>query len=129
MFGFGGGGAMGGAMGGPRPPHRTFTSQYHCYSSAYASKPHLESGDKIILPPSALDALSRLLVEYPMLFNLKSPLGCQTHVGVLEFSAEEGCCYVPYWIMNNLSLEEGESHSQGLCAAAGTRAVEELRAA
>jgi len=42
-----------------------------------------------------------------MLFNLKSSLGCATHVGVLEFSAEEGCCYVPYWIMNNLSLEEG----------------------
>jgi ubiquitin fusion degradation protein 1 len=26
---------------------------------------------------------------------------------VLEFSAEEGLCYLPYWMMNNLYLEEG----------------------
>jgi ubiquitin fusion degradation protein 1 len=26
---------------------------------------------------------------------------------VLEFSADEGLCYLPYWMMNNLFLEEG----------------------
>lgn len=30
-----------------------------------------------------------------------------THSGVLEFTAEEGCCYIPYWMMQNLLLEEG----------------------
>jgi ubiquitin fusion degradation protein 1 len=26
---------------------------------------------------------------------------------VLEFSAEEGVCHIPVWMMNNLFLEEG----------------------
>lgn len=72
---------------------------YHCFSVAYADKAHLEGGDKIILPPSALDTLSRLLVEYPMLFNLSTESGGATHCGVLEFSAPEGSCYIPFWMM------------------------------
>jgi ubiquitin fusion degradation protein 1 len=31
----------------------------------------------------------------------------KTYCGVLEFSAEEGLCYLPFWMMNNLFLEEG----------------------
>jgi ubiquitin fusion degradation protein 1 len=31
----------------------------------------------------------------------------ETHCGVLEFTAEEGCCYIPYWMMQNLLIEEG----------------------
>jgi ubiquitin fusion degradation protein 1 len=34
-------------------------------------------------------------------------MGKKTYCGVLEFSAEEGMCYLPYWMMNNLFLEEG----------------------
>jgi ubiquitin fusion degradation protein 1 len=33
--------------------------------------------------------------------------GRKTHCGVLEFSAAEGSCYLPYWMMQNLLLEEG----------------------
>merc|ERR1719181_708688 len=29
------------------------------------------------------------------------------HCGVLEFTAPEGNCYVPFWMMQNLMLEEG----------------------
>lgn len=31
-----------------------------------------------------------------------------THVGVLEFTADEGKIYIPYWMMKNLVLEEGD---------------------
>ena len=31
-----------------------------------------------------------------------------THCGVLEFTAEEGVCYIPYWMMQNLLLTEGD---------------------
>ena len=31
-----------------------------------------------------------------------------THAGVLEFTAEEGRCYLPYWLMVRLSLEPGD---------------------
>lgn len=31
-----------------------------------------------------------------------------THCGVMEFSAQEGYCYLPYWMMQNLLLKEGD---------------------
>ena len=90
----------------PRPTR--FEEQYHCYSAAYADKSHLEQGDKILLPPSAFDILARLQVDYPMLFNLQSEdKGTMTHCGVLEFTAEEGSCVIPFWMMQNLLIEEG----------------------
>ena len=43
-----------------------------------------------------------------MMFMLRNPqMAKKTYCGVLEFSAEEGLCYLPYWMMNNLYLEEG----------------------
>lgn len=69
----------------------------------------VEKGGKIIMPPSALDTLTRLNVEYPMLFKLTNKKKTRTsHAGVLEFVADEGKCYLPYWMMDNLLLEEGD---------------------
>jgi len=102
MWGFGG------MMGGGAPLPSRFEEQYHCYSAAVADKAHLEQGDKILLPPSAFDILARLQVDYPMLFQLQSSdKGTLTHCGVLEFTAEEGSCVVPFWMMQNLLIEEG----------------------
>lgn len=62
----------------------------------------------VILPSSALHELARLNITYPMLFMISNPqVGKKSYCGVLEFSAEEGLCYLPYWMMNNLFLEEG----------------------
>lgn len=93
--GFGGGGwVRGGAV---------FDTHFCCFSAAMAGRANIEDGDKILLPPSALDALSQLNVEYPMKFELiNEALGKKTHCGVLEFSAEEGRCYMPFWMMQNL---------------------------
>ena len=86
----------------------SFEEQFHCYSMAFSGKTNLENGDKILLPPSALDSLARMNVEYPMLFELKSFVNeKRTHCGVLEFSAEEGKMFIPFWMMQNLLLEEG----------------------
>lgn len=84
-----------------------FESQYHCSSTAMAGK-DVDEGDKIFLPPSALDKLARMNVEYPMLFEIRSDrIDKKSHCGVLEFSAEEGWCYMPFWMMENLVVEEG----------------------
>lgn len=75
---------------------------------SFCDKSHLEDGDKILLPPSALETLARLHIDYPMLFNLENEaVARHTHCGVLEFSAPEGNCYMPYWMMQNLFLKEG----------------------
>lgn len=108
FFGGGYGGYGVGGFGGGYNANRRFEEQYHCYSVAYADKPDLEKGDKILLPPSAFDTLARLQVDYPMLFKLSSTVDNKTtHSGVLEFTAEEGTCYIPFWMMQNLLIEEG----------------------
>ncbi|KAG7636927.1 Ubiquitin fusion degradation protein Ufd1-like [Arabidopsis thaliana x Arabidopsis arenosa] len=87
----------------------TFEQSYRCYPASFIDKPQLESGDKIIMPPSALDRLASLHIDYPMLFELRNAgIERVTHCGVLEFIAEEGMIYMPYWMMQNLLLQEGD---------------------
>jgi len=92
----------------PRP----FNTQYRCYSVSMfpgADKQSVENGGKIMMPPSALDVLTRLNIVYPMLFKLTNRRGNRnTHCGVLEFVADEGKVYIPYWMMRNLLLDEGD---------------------
>ena len=97
--------AMGGGRGrGPQ----VFETEYGVFSVAMSGREGLEEGDKILLPPSAFDTLSRMVIDYPILFELTNePLGKSTHCGVLEFTAEEGRCYMPFWMMQNLIIEEG----------------------
>ena len=46
---------------------------------------------QILLPASALDMLVRMNISYPMTFAIANPRNSKhTHVGVLEFVAEEG---------------------------------------
>ncbi|CAH8392070.1 unnamed protein product [Eruca vesicaria subsp. sativa] len=87
----------------------TFEQSYRCYPASFIDKPQIESGDKIIMPPSALDRLASLHIDYPMLFELRNA-GSErvSHCGVLEFIAEEGMIYMPYWMMQNLLLQEGD---------------------
>ena len=62
----------GGGMGGGGTP-RAFYEQYRVHSVAGHSSPAtLEYGDKIVLPPSALDALQHMEVSFPMLFKLEN---------------------------------------------------------
>ncbi|XP_064424084.1 ubiquitin recognition factor in ER-associated degradation protein 1 isoform X2 [Latimeria chalumnae] len=96
----------------PRLFQNRFSTQYRCYSVSMLAGPNdrsdVEKGGKIIMPPSALDQLSRLNITYPMLFKLVNKNSDRmTHCGVLEFVADEGICYLPHWMMQNLLLEEG----------------------
>ncbi|ORY79901.1 ubiquitin fusion degradation protein UFD1-domain-containing protein [Protomyces lactucae-debilis] len=92
--------------------NQRFNEYYRCYSTAMLSGPQRDSvnyGGKIILPPSALDKLTRLNISYPMLFELSnSRKAVRSHAGVLEFIAEEGRVYLPHWMMRTLLLDEGD---------------------
>ncbi|RVW93387.1 Ubiquitin recognition factor in ER-associated degradation protein 1 [Vitis vinifera] len=77
----------------------SFEQKYRCYPASFIDKPQIESGGKIIMPPSALDRLASLHIDYPMLFELSNPAAQRvSHCGVLEFIAEEGMIYMPYWV-------------------------------
>ncbi|MCL7028906.1 hypothetical protein MKW94_008571 [Papaver nudicaule] len=93
---------------GYRHHGRSFQQTYHCYPVSFIDKPQLERGDKIIMPPSALDRLASLHIDYPMLFEVRNAATERvSHCGVLEFSAEEGKIYMPYWMMQNMLLQVG----------------------
>lgn len=112
IFGGGGGGGarkpQGGGQFGGGPGTQLFMRSFKAYSPAFFGKQDINKGNKIILPGSALHELARLNITYPMLFMISNPqMSKKTYCGVLEFSAEEGLCYLPFWMMNNLFLEEG----------------------
>jgi ubiquitin fusion degradation protein 1 len=93
--------------GGPMP--LMYESDFRCYSMAYVGRPELEAGDKVLLPSSALAVLSRIEVQYPMMFRLQA-MGRgdkRVHVGVYEFSASEGQVVVPGWLMRGQGIAEG----------------------
>lgn len=79
-----------------------FDEYYRCYPVVMLPGPERESvnhGGKVFMPPSALDKLTRLHITYPMLFELiNGNKEKMTHAGVLEFIAEEGKIYLPYWV-------------------------------
>ena len=93
-----------------------FADQFRCHSvSLLAAEQQrdparLEYSDKIILPPSCLEKLAQLEIQYPMMFEATNPryVARRLHCGVLEFIAQEGMVYLPFWMMENMHLNEGD---------------------
>lgn len=93
---------------GNADPRNTFMRSFQCFSPAFIGKQNINRGNKIILPASALNELSRMKISYPMTFMIMNPeLSIRTYCGVLEFDAEENSCNIPLWMMNNLCVGEG----------------------
>jgi ubiquitin fusion degradation protein 1 len=85
---------------------RPFCELYGCLPVVACNKPQLEAGDKIVLPSSALTHLAQLNVQYPMQFSIRNLKNNKTtHCGVMEFSGDEGRCYIPWWMMQELLIE------------------------
>ena len=95
-------GVLGSSLFHHRGTPRRFDEYYRCYPVAMMPGPERENvnhGGKVIMPPSALDKLTRLHVTYPMLFELHNGAKQRmSHAGVLEFIAEEGKIYLPFWV-------------------------------
>ncbi|KAF3443599.1 hypothetical protein FNV43_RR13287 [Rhamnella rubrinervis] len=82
-----------------------FEQPYRCYPMSGS----IQNGDRVILPESALDRLSRMVIQYPMSFELRNPKTQKlTHCGVLEFSSEEGLVLLPNWMMEKMGFEPGD---------------------
>ncbi|CAJ0955073.1 unnamed protein product, partial [Mesorhabditis belari] len=105
---------MPGMGGGPS----SYGCQLRAFSAVYFVQAdtkkiqEIQHGGKAILPASILDHMLQLNNQQSvMLFKVMNPSSDRqraTHCGVLEFSAEEGRCYLPQWIMLQLGLEEGD---------------------
>lgn len=69
----------------------------------------VDSGNKVLLPPSALHQLSQMNIQYPMMFRIEKVGGRRntkvSHCSVLEFTAPEGKVFLPLSMIHNLSLD------------------------
>ncbi|KAH9883911.1 ubiquitin fusion degradation protein UFD1-domain-containing protein [Xylariomycetidae sp. FL2044] len=94
------------------PTMRRFDEYFRCFSMERAPRTEtreLHYGSKIFLPPSALQKISQLHVQWPLMMELvNGEKGLQTHAGVLEFVAAEGHTYLPKWMMKTLQVEDGD---------------------
>ena len=85
-----------------------------CFSFTCSSVPKtttdiLKYSNKIILPASMLHKInSRDDIEYPLFFKVTNPQ-CQFGrvCAVHEFTATEGLVNIPYFIMEDLGIQEG----------------------
>jgi len=86
-----------------------------CYPVAFNTETHVdvseaETGGKIFLPQSALEYLLQQRISYPMHFMVRNPrTSLFTHCGVSEFTAPEGVCYLPPWMMDQICAETGDT--------------------
>jgi len=72
----------------------------------------LEQGDKIVLPQSALDELSHMNIQFPIMFQITNEHTKKTsHCSVLEFTAPEGNVYLPIWIFDNLQMDPNSTQN------------------
>jgi len=112
------GGMYTGMMGRTAGPPQRFDEYYRCYPVAMLPGPERENvnhGGKVIMPPSALDKLTRLHITYPMLFELiNGAKETMTHAGVLEFIAEEGKIYLPFWVSESI-VQDNIEHDSMSC--------------
>ncbi|KAJ4487847.1 ubiquitin fusion degradation protein UFD1-domain-containing protein [Lentinula aciculospora] len=96
-----------------RTPPKAYNEYLKAYSVAMMpgkERANVSYGGKIIMPPSSLARLTALDLQSPWQFQLRNPSNpaAETHAGVLEFIAEEGVAYLPYWMMKTLRLNEGD---------------------
>jgi len=104
---------------GARPPlkfDRIFKALPMSFHLQKEDTRQVDSGNKILMPPSALDTLSRMNIQYPMMFRITNTAKVNgetrhSHCSVLEFTAGEGQVFLPLSMIHNLNLNvNGEGY-------------------
>ena len=90
-----------------------FIEVYRAFPASIMGRDDIDLSNSIILPQSALGKLSVMRnfgdTKNPILFRiLNIELNIYTHCGVVEFTAEEGTCYIPSNMFERLCLMEGQ---------------------
>ncbi len=94
-------------------PHKSFRQKYSVFSAAFwqgNGNPYdLEKSDKIVLPSSALTALTECNASFTILLKIQR-IDPSTNSHVIDYSAPEGLIYMASWMIIKLNLNlSGES--------------------
>ena len=92
-----------------------YTTELLCFSYTCSAlsddlQERLKYSNKILLPPSVLYDINQLeKAEYPLFFKIKNK---ETEFGKVcglhEFTAPPGVCHIPYYLLAELGMKEGE---------------------
>jgi hypothetical protein len=83
----------------------------HSYKILPASR-DMEGSGTIMLCRSALEKISLLDLQYPLMFQIQNKKSHPTKIitcGVQDFCAPEGVAYVPKWMMRSLGLQDNSN--------------------
>jgi ubiquitin fusion degradation protein 1 len=84
----------------------------HSYKILPASR-EMEGTGMIVLCRSALEKISVLELQYPLMFQIQNKRAFPPKIitcGVQDFCAPEGVAYVPKWMMRNLGLLDNDNN-------------------
>eukprot|EP00484_Ammonia_sp_Unknown_P029210 CAMPEP_0197025864 /NCGR_PEP_ID=MMETSP1384-20130603/6068_1 /TAXON_ID=29189 /ORGANISM="Ammonia sp." /LENGTH=535 /DNA_ID=CAMNT_0042454443 /DNA_START=81 /DNA_END=1685 /DNA_ORIENTATION=- len=97
---------------------KSFQQKYRVFSAAFWENTEntafdLERSDKIVLPPSALNALTACNAPFPVLLKVQiidpqtnKPKASNIFCYVVDYSAPEGLIYMSSWMISKLSLDQ-----------------------
>jgi len=89
--------------------NRVFKAVPMSYAAHRDHTSEVDVGNKVLLPVSALEELSRMNIQFPMMFSIEKASGKgnrkKSHCSVLEFTAQEGVVHLPLSMMHNLGLD------------------------
>eukprot|EP01127_Copromyxa_protea_P007434 TRINITY_DN1732_c0_g1_i4.p1 TRINITY_DN1732_c0_g1~~TRINITY_DN1732_c0_g1_i4.p1 ORF type:complete len:302 (+),score=66.90 TRINITY_DN1732_c0_g1_i4:54-908(+) len=102
-------------MGAPRPS--VFSTVLRAVPLSQC-RPELVEMGMVVMPPSKLDEISTLELEFPLVFRVCPVSGPNktSHCGVVEFTAEEGTVYVPDWLLLSLGAFGGDRLNFTTCS-------------
>lgn len=84
---------------------QVYEAKLMAFSASAAGQKQLNSGGRVLLPPTVLSALANMSVVYPLQFEIVSPQGQRVYAAVLEFGAEMGTVILPDWMFQTLKLQ------------------------
>ena len=87
---------------------KIFIEVYKAFPANIKGRDEIEATNYIILPPSALKKLPQDIENFFFFRILNIQRNIYTHGSLLEFTAEEGTCYLPFNMFDRLCLEEGQ---------------------
>lgn len=86
-----------------------YSCELKCFSFGFIGREELEFGNRLIMPPAVLQKLQDVQAPSPMIFEVSNFQGSRhTHAGILEFVAQQDTCYMPFWMMRQLQVAEGD---------------------
>ena len=67
----------------------------------------IENGNSVDLPHDVLEKISSKQKELPYFFELRTQSSLKSYVGVKEFTADKDTIKIPYWLNQQLGINDG----------------------